>query len=347
MAWIGLNNYNSLIMIKKYFFSFVVLALVACHPTDNLPSCKIDQQYIQWHRQADIPIGERRIVANTVVHNNKAYLMSGHGGGAFVARSNILCYSNNSWNIFGVYNGWANGGGSGTWLHNNLIYSVGGRSGSNAPTDEVSTISLTTNRFNKPTTTPSGSIFEVSSCNTSTKGYFGYGIVYDSTYQSQIANEIWSYDFASGNWHSINLPPNNPNTASSKMVSENDVVYLLFSDQSQNNFYKFDESTDTWIKLADFPGVPRTSAVLVSTETDIYTGCGITNDNNSYSLHKDIWKYNIRNDTWIEFCQYPGKAFHAGFAFRLDNALYFGGGATESIISDPALNKELYKMTIH
>ncbi len=127
------------------------------------------------------------------------------------------------------------------------------------------------------------------------------------------------------------------------MACENNSVYLLFPTLATNNFYGFDEKTKEWSRLTDFPGKTRSGSIIVSNSVNIYTGLGI-GTSEEMSIYDDIWEYDIEENTWVKFCQYPGVPFHSGFAFALNNDLFFGGGSNKYVISNQSLNNEVYRL---
>ncbi len=320
------------------------LFFLACDSMNCIDDNDNDQNEIEWTKQASIP-KDLRISAEVVTYNNEAYLMPGKGGSRFSIEPEILKYSNNIWSEIASYDGWANAGNSGAWINGDLIYLIGGLNGSGAPTDEVRSFSLNNTDFRTQNETPipSGNRASVSSCNTDTKGYIGYGTSHNPDFQ--IEDNIWTYDFASGIWESIPSPSIDQAPHFSLMTSENNCVYLLFPSLAANNFYRWEEKSKEWMDLADFPGDTRTESVIVSTETHIYTGLGRTTLGDEH-IYDDIWQYNIEKNEWVAFSQYPSTPFHSGFAFEMNNELFFGGGATTVIISSDSLNDEIYRVKV-
>jgi len=127
------------------------------------------------------------------------------------------------------------------------------------------------------------------------------------------------------------------------MTAENNIIYILFSELETNNFFALQDGTNEWVPLSDFPGRSRSLGVIVSTDTNIYTGLGVNNEDRL----TDIWNYDVESNQWIEFTQYPGTPFDRGFAFELNGDLFFGGGITETTISSDALNNEVYRLRIN
>ena len=319
------------------------MLIYACNYNNEVIICDDEQNLNEWSKQASIP-NHLRLGAAVVTYNNQAYLMPGRGGYRFGIEPEILRYSNDTWTEIAIYDGWAKAGSYGIWQIDDLVYLAGGINGSSHPTNEVVTFSLSNNDLNVETYIPYSRRRSVCSCNSRTKGYIGYGHVVSDPFNN-LQHDIWSYDFATGHWDSIPKPSINHSIHYSLMTCENDHLYLLIPTLESNNFYCLKEGSKKWVKLSDFPGNTRSGSVIISNASDIYTGLGsaISEDRSIYS---DIWKYNIQKNEWISFCQYPGVPFHSGFAFELNNDLFFGGGSNKFAISMKSLNNELYRLRI-
>lgn len=90
------------------------------------------------------------------------------------------------------------------------------------------------------------------------------------------------------------------------------------------DFYKYAPETDTWTKLADFPGAPRGFGVGLSYEGKGYVGFGY--GNNQYL--DDLWEYDAETDTWNQLpsCPCDGRIHPAFLAAR--GKVYVGLGGT-------------------
>lgn len=311
----------------------IILTLSNCSNNDNQDDNEgqievenEEQSILEWTEVASIPNDALRLAADVVTYNNEAYLLPGKGGTRFSSKPEILKFSDNTWTQVATYDGFATAGNSGAWRNDDEIFILGGVNGSNAPTDEVRSFSISNNSFNEEPLTASVS---VNTAFTSSKGYIGTD------------EGFLSYDFDTEIWEPIIIAELSQSIATARMTVENDIIYALYTNLDTNNFFAFVEATNEWIVLPDFPGTTRTGAIIVSTETDIYTGLGVGEQD-----LLDIWRFNIETNEWVNFTEYPGTHFNAGFAFELDNDLFIGGGVTESPISNEALNNEVYRLNL-
>jgi N-acetylneuraminic acid mutarotase len=64
----------------------------------------------------------------------------------------------------------------------------------------------------------------------------------------------------------------------------------------QNDFWKYDPITDTWIQVANFPGAPRKHATAFALSGKGYAGTGLTDT----GLVKDFWQYDPVLNGWTQ-----------------------------------------------
>ena len=309
-------------------FSIIIIIFFANCNNDDDGDSQVERENLnEWTQQANIPSTELRFRANIITYNNEAYLLPGKGGDRFSSRPEILKFSNNEWTNVVTYDGFAGAGGSRAIRNNDDIYILGGVNRSNAPTDEVRAFSITDNTFSEETRFPSA----ISTAFTDTKAYFGN------------IEEFYSYDFTTNTTEALPLTPAGLSISSAITTTENNRIYALFILLETDNFFAFDENLGEWIQLSDFPGGNRSGASIVSTTTDVYAGLGFSNSGSLF----DILKYDIETNEWMEFTEYPGTHFLSGFAFEINNELFFGGGFTGGgIISNDVLNEEVYSIKV-
>ena len=72
---------------------------------------------------------------------------------------------------------------------------------------------------------------------------------------------------------------------------------------SSKDFYRYDPSSDTWTRKADFPGVGRNSAAAFSIGNFGYLGSGVSNT----GYVADFWQYNPSADTWKQIKDFGGS----------------------------------------
>ena len=280
----------------------------------------------EWVQRSSLPTDELRLDANIITYNNRAFLLPGKGGSRFSTRPGILEYAEGNWTRVATYDGFATAGRSEAIRNNDEIYLLGGVNGSNAPTDEVRSYSISDNTFREETRFSS----TFTATYTESKAYFGD------------ENSFTSFDFSTNAVETLPVIPSNESISAARLTTENNIIFAFFSLLESNNFFAFDTNSNEWSQLPDFPGESRTGALIVSTDSDIYVGLG----SNPTPL-LDIWRFNIETNEWLMFTEYPGTHFRAGFAFELNGRLFFGGGFTGAgPISPESLNEEVYSIRV-
>ena len=88
------------------------------------------------------------------------------------------------------------------------------------------------------------------------------------------------------------------------------------------DFYRYDPSSDTWTRKADFPGVGRNSAAGFAIGNFGYLGTGVSN--NGYVA--DYWQYNPSADTWKQIKDFGGSYRGSAIACSGNQQGYAGFG---------------------
>jgi N-acetylneuraminic acid mutarotase len=91
-----------------------------------------------------------------------------------------------------------------------------------------------------------------------------------------------------------------------------------------DDFYKFDATTGTWSRVADFPGPKRRDAVAFAINGHGYVGTG--QGENGY-IYKDFYRYDPAANTWTEI-PFDGEARYGAVAFVIDGAAHVCLGAS-------------------
>ncbi len=92
-----------------------------------------------------------------------------------------------------------------------------------------------------------------------------------------------------------------------------------------NDFWEYTPSTNTWRKIADFPGTGRYGAFGFFANGKGYVGAG--DDKN---LLKDFFEYNPSSDTWTEKSNYPGAKRRGASVFVINDVAYVCCGYNNS-----------------
>ncbi len=91
-----------------------------------------------------------------------------------------------------------------------------------------------------------------------------------------------------------------------------------------NDFWKYDQVSGSWSRIADFPGAARYDAVAFSINGKGYVGLGSSSGSNYL---KDFYEYNPGTNTWSKIADFPGTGRYGAVAFSIGNAGYAGTGS--------------------
>jgi N-acetylneuraminic acid mutarotase len=89
------------------------------------------------------------------------------------------------------------------------------------------------------------------------------------------------------------------------------------------DFWKYDLSQNTWIRIADFPGVGRTAAVSFVIGEKAYVGIGY-NGVGAPPFYKDMWSYDATSAAWTQIADFPEPNATVGIVFSNATKGYIG-----------------------
>ncbi|WP_027418518.1 kelch repeat-containing protein [Crocinitomix catalasitica] len=93
------------------------------------------------------------------------------------------------------------------------------------------------------------------------------------------------------------------------------------------DLWKFDDETDTWTQMADFPGSPRLGAIAFAIGHVGYVGAGQDVD----GLTKDFYGYNSTLNEWYEISEFQGVERKEAVGFSMGSRGYVGTGKSSTI----------------
>lgn len=132
-----------------------------------------------------------------------------------------------------------------------------------------------------------------------------------------------------GNWVKKSAFEGRPRSSAVNFVIGNKAYVglgYIYDNTTQNgylkDFWSYDPSTDSWAKIADFPGNGRTAAVSFSVNGKGYVGTGFDGNN----ILKDIWEYDPTLNKWAKKDDFIGGARYKAVGFALNNYGYIGTG---------------------
>ena len=106
---------------------------------------------------------------------------------------------------------------------------------------------------------------------------------------------------------------------------------VVSHNQTLNDFWEYNQATDTWTQKADFGGAPRLNAVGFSIGSKGYIGTGIDSLGNNLN---DFWQYDPIGNTWTPKANFGGLARSQAIGFSIGTNGYIGIGAGASLFND-------------
>jgi N-acetylneuraminic acid mutarotase/PKD repeat protein len=170
---------------------------------------------------------------------------------------------------------------------------------------------------------------------------------------SPYVNDVWCYDPLGDSWSQKNNFPGSArqamvyfvvgNTAYAGMGATGDNMgsYFLESD-----WYRYNDTTDTWVSLNPFPGDAVDAAYTFVLNGEGYVVGGLDQNavyySNNVNASNKVWKYNPSGDAWSLVGLFPDSARFGGGAFGQGNgAGYMGFGASN--FSNYPLTDKFYR----
>ena len=154
----------------------------------------------------------------------------------------------------------------------------------------------------------------------------------------------WEYDIATDTWtQKASLP--GPPRHHPYFFTLNDEPYVGFGHNGSNSqgpiiykdLYRYNQSSDTWTRMADLPAQGRVAGTQFSFNNKGYLLSGQGEDHNNLNTG-EFWEYNPLTDTWASMPPHPGTARWAPGSFVIGNVVYFTSG--ESGLTTPTLTNE-------
>jgi uncharacterized protein (TIGR02145 family) len=169
------------------------------------------------------------------------------------------------------------------------------------------------------------------------KGYIGTGHRYSS--QSYYYNDFWEFDPANNTWsQKANISDRTRSSAVGFAINGKGYIGTGSSptgtpnvNESLNDFWEYDPSTNSWSQKANLGGVVRYRAVGFSINGKGYIGTGITNGNEKL---KDFWEYDPISNTWTQKADFGGTERFGAVGFSIGEKGYVGTGYDGNYTND-------------
>jgi N-acetylneuraminic acid mutarotase len=164
-----------------------------------------------------------------------------------------------------------------------------------------------------------------------TKGY-----ILTESYVSanfDLSSEFWEYDPATNIWTQKASPPTTTARAVAVgfSIGTKGYVGLGIKDtfpgggsttEYYNDFWEWDQATNVWTRIADFPGNARVGSVGFSIGTKGYVGTG----DDGTALTKDFWEWDQATNVWTKKAEFDGAPRAYAVGFSIGNKGYIGTG---------------------
>lgn len=99
---------------------------------------------------------------------------------------------------------------------------------------------------------------------------------------------------------------------------------INFTTLAVQDFWQYDDLTDTWTQKANFPVALYSASSFVINDT-AYVTCGWLNTTgNSVNIH--TYYYDLANDAWVQVADYPGTPIYNGIGLSIKGKGYVGIG---------------------
>ncbi len=146
---------------------------------------------------------------------------------------------------------------------------------------------------------------------------------------------LWRLNVTDYTWEKINTDVPEYGSSPSGVVETdgNDIYY--YTANSSNEFWKYSINSNSWVKLADFPGGRRDYSSHFTIGTDIYIGIGSDIGSSNIIDYTDLYKYDVLTNQWAQIGDIPFDIFggqrRTGMAsFVINDIAYLAGGASNT-----------------
>ncbi|TAL62644.1 MAG: T9SS type A sorting domain-containing protein [Bacteroidetes bacterium] len=266
-----------------------------------------------WIKKADIPISRSQAVGFSI--GTKGYV--GTGGQEHAMSFLIL---DDFWEWDQATNVWTQKANFGGGMRFNAVgFSIGNKGYIGTGLDDLLNLkndfwewNQATNTWTKKANFPvSGGRSEAVGFSVGNKGYIGTG--YDG---ANTTNDFWEWNKATDTWTQkanfsgaarLDAVGFSIGTKGYVGTGAKSVAGIGYKPTGQmNDFWEWDQTTDTWIQKADFGGIARYGAVGFSIGNKGYIGTGNDGGVSASAIINDFWEWDQAANVWTIKAIYPG-----------------------------------------
>ncbi len=281
-----------------------------------------------WDIKTPVPsAGRDDAVAFSIL--GKGYLVTGNQGG-FTESNRLWCYdpTTDSWTEKTAFPGTPRQY-AGSFVMNNEAYVIMGIAENGTPLSDCWKYAPETDSWAQVSDFPGQARWSMFSFSTLQYGYIGTGAM-----PGALLSDCWRYDPVSDTWMQLNdFPGGTVRETVSFSIAESGFVGLGFKAVNGTDFtasfYRWNDLTNTWTAMTDFPGGPRSYATAVSNSHLGFVATGQDAANNFYN---DCFTVDPKTVSWTSIDPLPGFGMRGMSAFTLDEQPYFLTGLDENFV---------------
>jgi N-acetylneuraminic acid mutarotase len=202
---------------------------------------------------------------------------------------------------------------------------TGGSSGGSVYYSDFYEYNSTTNSWTQKASFPGAARLYATGFTINGKGYFCCGWSNNSGYQTQ----LWEYDPAANTWTARASVPG-PGRWGAVGFSIGANGYVVSGDTQGNgqgcinSFYRYNQSSNSWTQLPDFPGTAVYGAAGFSIGNQGYIGTGY----DGVDVHDEFYRWDEDTDTWSQMADFGGAPRYQNVGFAIGNNGYIGLGSS-------------------
>jgi len=305
-----------------------------CDGKDNNCNGEVDEGLgSSWEQKHANNLGASRFLPVAFSINGKGYIGTGFDGSTRLQDFWEYDPATDTWSQKADFPGGGRNAAVGFSIGNKGYVGTGSDASATEHTKDFWEYDPATNAWTRKADFPSDPRTVATGFSIGNKGYIGLGRSADF---AQYYNDFWEYDPATDTWTRKADFAGTSRYATSSFTIGTKGYIGTGTDKSdgqftyRNDFWEYDQSTNTWTKKADFPGSPRELATAFSIGAIGYIGTGYDG-----TLKNDFWAYNPSTNMWTQRLNFAGTAREMAAGFSIGQHGYIATGyATDGLHND-------------
>lgn len=291
--------------------------------------CWLLQLHAQnWETKTSVPaVGRDDACAFSLL--GKGYVAMGNQGG-FTESNRLWCYdaATDTWTEKTAFPGTPRQY-AGSFVMKDEAYIIMGIAENGTPLNDCWKYTAETDTWTQLADFPGQARWSMFSFATLLYGYIGTGAM-----PGALLSDCWRYDPAADTWLQLNaFPGGTVREAVSFSIAESGYVGLGFQvvngTSFTDTFYQWNDLTNAWTALPDFPGGARSYATAVANTRQGFVATGQDAAGNFYN---DCFTFDQKTASWSMVDPLPDLGMRGMSAFTIDEHPYFLTGLREDIV---------------